>query len=274
MTFAWQVGSGPRWQGGEPVDAPVDGRDADGYADLRTYATIGDGRTVALVSRGGSIDWLPLPAIDSPPPFAALLDAPAGGAIRLAPVEEHTSSRRYVDGGNVLETTFTTASGVVKVTDSLNTGLAGRLPWCELARRIDGVSGHVRMRGEIAPGTLLGAASPWASDTVHGTVLRLDGLTLAPRTLHDAGVDVEERRVVAVPPLGASLASGPVSCSAVMALPFDDGAPVLGEPAGPAGVVQRPDPRRSGGWLPDRVEAAAVEQQRITPVAMDVHHLA
>ncbi len=197
MTFAWQVGSGPRWQGGEPVDAPVDGRDADGYADLRTYATIGDGRTIALVSRGGAIDWLPLPSLDSPPPFAALLDAEAGGRILLAPVDEHTSSRRYVDGGNVLETTFTTASGVVTVTDSLNTGQAGRLPWCELARRIDGVSGRVRMRGEIAPGTLLGAASPWASDTVHGTVLRVDGLTLAPRTLHDAGVDVEERRVVA-----------------------------------------------------------------------------
>lgn len=197
MTFAWQVGSGPRWHGGEPVDAPVDGRDADGYADLRTYAPIGDGRTIALVSRGGAIDWLPLPAIDSPPPFAALLDAEAGGRILLAPVEEHTSSRRYLEGGNVLETTFTTASGVVRVTDALNTGQAGRLPWCELARRIDGVSGSVRMRGEIAPGTLLNAASPWASDTVHGTVLRVGGLTLAPRTLHDAGVDVEERRIVA-----------------------------------------------------------------------------
>ncbi|GAA2170377.1 glycoside hydrolase family 15 protein [Agrococcus versicolor] len=197
MTFAWQVGSGPRWHGGDAVDGPMDDRDADGYADLRTYASIGDGRTVGLVARDGRIDWLPLPAVDSPPVFAAILDEQSGGVVSLAPVEESTVRRRYLDGGNVLETTFTTASGVVTVTDSLNTGQAGRLPWSELARRIDGIEGHVRMRGEIAPGTLLGDASPWASETVHGTVLRVDGLTLAPRTLHDSGVDVEPRRIVA-----------------------------------------------------------------------------
>lgn len=197
MTRRAAVGTQLRWHGGEPVRGALDERDADGYADLRTYASIGDGRTIALVARDGSIDWLPLPAIDSTPAFAALLDAEEGGRIALAPVEPHEVERRYLEGGNVLETTFFTASGVVRVTDSLNTGQAGRLPWCELARRIDGVEGEVRLRGEIAPGTMLAAASPWASDTVHGTVLRLGGLSLAPRTLHDEGVEVGPRGVVA-----------------------------------------------------------------------------
>ncbi|WP_083587060.1 glycoside hydrolase family 15 protein [Agrococcus sp. Marseille-P2731] len=197
MTRSAAVGTQLRWDGGAPVRVALDERDPEGYADLRTYAPIGDGRTIALVARDGSIDWLPLPAIDSPPAFAALLDAEAGGRIALAPVEPHEVERRYLPGTNVLETTFFTASGVVRVTDALNTGQSGRLPWCELARRIDGVEGEVQLCGEITPGTLLGAASPWASDTVHGVVLRLDGLSLAPRVLGHEALETGPRGVVA-----------------------------------------------------------------------------
>ena len=50
----------------------------------------------------------------------------------------------------------------MRVTDSLNTGVAGRLPWAELARRVDGVEGAVRLRAEIRPGTCLNTASPYA----------------------------------------------------------------------------------------------------------------
>ena len=38
-------------------------RDGAGYAPLNSYAPIGDGRTITH----GSIDWLPLPCLDSPP---------------------------------------------------------------------------------------------------------------------------------------------------------------------------------------------------------------
>jgi hypothetical protein len=39
------------------------------------------------------------------------------------------------------------------------------------------------MRFAIAPGTCLNSASPWAHDTVHGTVLRVHDVTLAVRLL-------------------------------------------------------------------------------------------
>ena len=193
-----QVGSGQlQWRDGEPVEAPFDERDADGYADLRSYATIGDGRTIGLVARDGRIDWLPLPDLSTPAAFAALLDAANGGWISLCPTEPFRVSRRYLPGTNVLESTFTTDAGVVRVTDSLNTGVAGRLPWAELGRRVDGVQGQVRMRAEVVPGTVFNSASPWVHTTVHGQVLRLDGLTLAVRTLADEGVEVNERDIVA-----------------------------------------------------------------------------
>ena len=114
-----------------------------GYADLRSYAPIGDTRTVALVALDGRIDWWPIPDLDSCPTFAAILDARGGGRLELGPVEPARTTRRYLPGTNVLETTHVTGSGTVRVVDALNTGGAGRLPWTELARRVEGVAGRV-----------------------------------------------------------------------------------------------------------------------------------
>ncbi|MDJ0395423.1 glycoside hydrolase family 15 protein [Rhodococcus sp. G-MC3] len=167
----------------------------EGYCAIEDYAAIGDGRTVALVADDGRIDWLPIPNLDSPPPFAALLDAVDGGRIELSPVGDYEVSRSYVDGTNVLQSTYSTQTGSVRVTDSLNTGVAGRLPWAELARRIDGLDGAVTMAWRVVPGTCLGIASPWAHNSIHGTVLRLDGLTLAVRTLGIDGAELTAKDI-------------------------------------------------------------------------------
>ena len=134
-----------------------------GVLGLDQYAALGDGRSVALVGLDGSVDWWCVPNLDSPPFFDKILrdDRPEAGFFALTPVDaDFTVERRYLPNSNVLETKFTTASGTAKVTESLNSGLAGRLPWSELARRVEGVSGRIALRATLNPGTQWGEATP------------------------------------------------------------------------------------------------------------------
>ena len=99
-------------------------RRADGYAPVGDYAALSDGRSVALVASDGQIDWWPVPVLDAPPVCAALLDAECGGYFSLAPQDPFSASHRYLPGTNVVQTTFTTGTGSVLVTDALNVGTA------------------------------------------------------------------------------------------------------------------------------------------------------
>ncbi len=158
----------------------------DDVLPLDQYACLGDGRSVALAGADGSIDWLCVPGIDSKPLFDRLLAGKQGGRLSITPEGPFTVTRQYRPRSNVLEQVFTTSDGRARLTASLNSGISGRLPWTELAHRVEGLSGTVRFAIECRPSRRLDQATPWREASPHGDVLHVDGLVCAFRA--DDGV--------------------------------------------------------------------------------------
>jgi GH15 family glucan-1,4-alpha-glucosidase len=91
-----------------------------GYAPIHDYGLIGDCRTAALVSQGGSIDWWCAPRFDSGSCFGRLLDHERGGHCSIVPADEGaTAFQRYVDHTLVLETIFRGPAGEACLRDCL-----------------------------------------------------------------------------------------------------------------------------------------------------------
>ncbi|WP_318370679.1 glycoside hydrolase family 15 protein [Enterobacter sp.] len=157
----------------------------DGYAGLGDYAAIGDGRSVALIAPDGAIDWWCAPNMDSPPLFDRILDAKAGGYFQIEPEGDYCVHRKYRDNSNVLETCYETASGKVRFTESLNSNHAGRLPWCELARRVEGLEGEVKLKMTFMPGSAACTRSPWLADSRIGKVIHIGDLMAMLHTTED-----------------------------------------------------------------------------------------
>src|SRR3712207_5946195 len=124
---------------------------------IEDYAVIGDRSTAALVGANGSIDWLCLPRFDSPACFAALLGTEDHGHWQLVPDGVYAAERRYVGASAVLETTFTTADGVVTLTDLMPRGDDR----ADVVRTVRGVRGRVRMRHEWRVRLDYGLVVPW-----------------------------------------------------------------------------------------------------------------
>lgn len=85
--------------------------------DNLDYGVIGNCRTAALISKTGSIDWLCLPEFDSPSVFAKILDEQKGGSFSFKVNDNYTISQKYIQGTNILCTTYDSDEGAFEVMD-------------------------------------------------------------------------------------------------------------------------------------------------------------
>lgn len=139
------------------------------YTPLDDYGVIGNGERCALVSLKGSIDWLPLPHVESPTVFAAVLDDVEGGCFSIEPRETYEPQQSYVEGTNVLRTTVETGSGRATTTDFMPIHPGDGDPPHErfqhaVYRKVEGESGEVEFEVTFQPrfdyaraGTTIGA---------------------------------------------------------------------------------------------------------------------
>jgi GH15 family glucan-1,4-alpha-glucosidase len=105
------------------------------FPPIADYAFLSNCHTGALVAPDGAIDWLCVPSFDSPSVFGSLLDREAG-FFRFGPFGiSHPTAVAYVPGTNVLETTWKTPGGWVRIHDALTMG-----PW----DHEDSVTPHTR----------------------------------------------------------------------------------------------------------------------------------
>src|SRR5215218_1614738 len=132
---------------------------------IANYGLLADCNSAALVGSDGSIDWLCLPRYDSDAIFARLLD-PDAGHWSIRPAQSYTATRRYLPGTLVVETVFTTDTGEVRLTDAMafaegqrGHALGFDAPH-ELLRSVEGVSGDVELRLELAPRPQYGLIKP------------------------------------------------------------------------------------------------------------------
>src|SRR5262249_8432009 len=137
------------------------------YTPIADYALISDCHSAALVSRHGSVDWCCFDRFDAGPVFGRLLDWCRGGHFTIDVKDPHHSTRRYLPGTNVLETTFQTKTGRLVLTDCLAIregsdadGAEEVAPYRQLLRLARCESGEVTVQCEFVPRFDYGLTTP------------------------------------------------------------------------------------------------------------------
>jgi GH15 family glucan-1,4-alpha-glucosidase len=154
---------------------------------IEDYAIIGDTQTAALVGKDGSIDWLCVPRFDSGAVFASLLGTVDHGRWKLAPAGGiRRIERAYRKDTLVLETTFHTDDGVVRIVDCMP--IRGKT--VDIVRVVEGISGRVPIHMDLRMRFDYGSNLPWVTDLdgrMHATAGPDSMVLTTPATTEGAG---------------------------------------------------------------------------------------
>ena len=132
---------------------------------IEDYALIGDCETAALVNREGSIDWLCWPDFSSCACFAALLGSEKHGYWKISPAGEGwKSTRKYRDHTLILETTFETDEGSVRLIDFMPI----REHNSDVVRIVEGLRGTMNLAMALSLRFDYGRTVPWVTATEDG----------------------------------------------------------------------------------------------------------
>jgi alpha,alpha-trehalase len=180
------------------------------FPPIADYGFISDCHTGALISSDGSVEWMCLPHFDSPSLFGAILDRGAG-SFRVGPYGIYVpAGRRYIPGTNVIETTWMTPQGWLRVIDALTI-----TDWHEndretshtrpptdfdadhlLVRLVECIQGSVQVEMMCEPMFGYGATpAEWSYDEdEHGHGLRATAGESTVRLLTDTRMGIEGNR--------------------------------------------------------------------------------
>ena len=123
-----------------------------GYTAIEDYGLIGNMKTVALVSKEGSIDFMSFPTFDSPTIFAKLLDAGIGGSFSVtSQMDDCKTKQLYLPGTAVLLTRFFSEDGIAELTDYMPVDQGSAKKSNAIVRQIKTVRGSITYRMKCAP---------------------------------------------------------------------------------------------------------------------------
>lgn len=120
-------------------------KEEERYSPIEHYGMIGNLHTVALISKGGSIDFFPYSRIDSPTIFASLLDAENGGSFSITPqFKEMDYKQLYIPDSAILLTRFLSDEGLAEITDFMP--VKHNEEDCVISRTVRTIKGTVKYR--------------------------------------------------------------------------------------------------------------------------------